>query len=295
MLRRVQARVRDPEQRPAAPGWRRGLYVVIFEHDTRGGRAFDVALLVAILGSVAAVMLESVTPIRREHGPLLRAIEWGFTALFSIEYLLRIVAVRRPARYARSFFGLVDLLAVLPTYLSVLLPGAQSLITIRALRLLRAFRILKLVEFLREAWVLSAALRGSARKIIVFLGAVLTLVVIFGSIMYVVEGGENGFTSIPRSVYWAIVTLTTVGYGNIVPETMVGEAIASAIMILGYSVIAVPTGIMSVELAQATRRSARRTCDTCGASDHDSDAAHCKRCGSRLPTPNEEEQSREPT
>src|SRR5688572_2732650 len=217
---------------PPGPRWRPKLHEVIFEADTPAGKAFDVALLVAILASVLVVVLDSVPSVRAEHGRKLWVAEWGFTILFTVEYLLRLIAVRQPARYARSFFGIVDLLAVLPTYLSVLLPGAQAFLVVRALRLLRVFRILKLGEFLGEARMLILALKASVRKILVFLAAVLVLVLIIGSVMYLVETEtpKSGFTSIPQSIYWAIVTLTTVGYGDIAPQTVLGRILASLVM-----------------------------------------------------------------
>jgi voltage-gated potassium channel len=262
--------------------WRARLHEVIFEADTPAGRAFDVCLLVAILVSVIAVMLESVAGIRREYGGVLRAVEWTLTIVFTIEYALRLVAVDRPWRYARSFFGLVDLLAVVPTYLALLLPAAQSLMVIRAIRLLRVFRILKLAHFLGEAQQLVQALRASRRKITVFLGGVVTSVVIMGALMYLVEGEEHGFTSIPTSMYWAVVTMTTVGYGDVAPKTPLGQFLAAALMILGYAIIAVPTGIVSVELAKTGRAVSRQACPACGAEGHDVDATHCKYCGAHL-------------
>jgi voltage-gated potassium channel len=259
------------------------LHEIIFEADTPAGKAFDVALLVLIILSVIAVMLESSSSVAARFGPELRAFEWVVTILFTIEYLLRLYCVGNPARYARSFFGIVDLLAILPTYLSLIIPGAQSLLVIRALRLLRVFRVLKLAQFVGEAAELSAALRASARKIIVFLGSVLTIVVIVGSMMYLIEGEANGFTSIPVSIYWAIVTMTTVGYGDIAPQTALGKILASAIMIMGYGIIAVPTGIVSVELAGVTKRKiTTQACPDCGAGGHDLDAVHCKYCGAKI-------------
>jgi voltage-gated potassium channel len=262
--------------------WRARLHEVIFEADTPAGRAFDVCLLIAIVVSVIAVMLESVAGIRREYGGVLRAVEWTLTVAFTIEYALRLVAVDRPWRYARSFFGLVDLLAVVPTYLALLLPAAQSLMVIRAIRLLRVFRILKLAHFLGEAQQLVQALRASRRKITVFLGGVVTIVVIMGALMYLVEGEEHGFTSIPTSMYWAVVTMTTVGYGDVAPKTPLGQFLAAALMILGYAIIAVPTGIVSVELAKTGRAVSRQACPACGAEGHDVDATHCKYCGAHL-------------
>jgi voltage-gated potassium channel len=224
-----------------------------------------------------------VPRFRELYGDELRLIEWIFTFLFTAEYVLRLVCVRKPWKYATSFFGLVDLLAILPSYLSFFVAGTQSLVVIRALRLLRVFRILKLAHFVGEARMLHAAIRASSRKIIVFLGAVFTLVVIFGSLMYLVEGPENGFTSIPLGVYWSIVTLTTVGYGDIAPQTVPGKILASIVMIVGYGIIAVPTGIVTVEISSALKHSTRTTaCEQCGADGHATDAIHCKYCGARL-------------
>lgn len=269
--------------KPAA-GWRERLYVVIFEHHTPAGRAFDLALLVLILASVFVVLLESVPAVRLRWGAALRAVEWGFTLLFTVEYLLRLAAVRNPGGYARSFFGVVDLVAVLPTYVSLVLPGSQALLTLRAVRLLRVFRILKLGHFLGEAQVLTRALRASVRKIVLFVAAVLVLVLILGSAMYLVEGPESGFTSIPVSIYWAIVTMTTVGYGDIAPATVLGRMLASLVMILGYGIIAVPTGIVTVEMGRATqaRPEAVRRCPGCELGGHQDDAAFCRRCGAAL-------------
>jgi voltage-gated potassium channel len=270
------------EQSPPS-GVRAWLHEIIFESDTPAGKAFDVGLLWAILLSVFAVMLESVGPIRARYGATIRVAEWGFTVLFALEYVLRLIAVRRPLLYARSFFGLVDLLAILPSFISLLVPGAQSLLVLRVLRLLRVFRVLKLVNFLGEAEVLLTALRASRPKITVFLGAVLSTVVIMGSVMYMVEGEANGFDSIPRGMYWAVVTMTTVGFGDITPKTVTGQFIASVLMIMGYGVLAVPTGIVSVELAAASRRTINpEACPGCGSEGHDVDAVHCKYCGTRL-------------
>jgi len=272
------------EGRPTEPGLRLRLHTIIFESDTRAGKAFDIALLVLIVASIVAVCLDSVESYRASIGPALHFAEWLFTVLFAIEYVLRLVSVRYPWRYARSFFGVVDLLTVLPTPLSLLVPGAQSMLVVRVVRLLRVFRILKLASFLWQATVLLEALRASRQKITVFLGAVLTLVVFAGALMYMVEGPEHGFDNIPRGMYWAIVTLTTVGFGDITPKTTLGQTIASGLMILGYGIIAVPTGIVSVELANASRRFSlsSRACPGCGHSPHDDDASHCKRCGTSL-------------
>ena len=263
-------------------GWRRRLHEIIFEADTPAGRAFDVALLVVILLSVLAVLLESVPGIRRDYGTALHLVEWGFTVLFTVEYVLRLISVTRPAHYAVSFFGIVDLLAVLPTYLALMVPWTQSLMVIRAVRLLRVFRILKLARFLEDADVLLRALRASRRKITLFLGSLVTIVLIVGTLMYLIEGEEHGFTSIPAGMYWAVVTMTTVGYGDITPKTPVGRLLAAFVMILGYSIIAVPTGIVSVELSQASRPVSTQACPACGRQGHDPDASHCKHCGTAL-------------
>jgi len=266
--------------------WRNKLHEIVFESDTPAGKAFDVVLILTILSSLVVVMLESVEKYRVDHGELLLAAEWAFTLLFSVEYIVRLVCVDRPLRYARSFFGVVDLLAILPTFLSLLIPGAQALLVIRALRILRVFRVLKLGNYVRESDQLVHALMASRRKIQVFVFAVLIMVVIFGSLMYFIEGAEAGFTSIPRGVYWAIVTLTTVGYGDIAPQSNIGQAIAACIMILGYGIIAVPTGIVSAELALVARDPSKRAgetdqvaevsgqaCPSCGAGGHRHDAA----------------------
>ncbi len=260
------------------------LHQVVFEADTPAGRAFDVGLLVAIVLSVLTVVLESVATVNAVIGPELRAAEWAFTALFTLEYLLRLAVVRRPLRYAVSFFGVVDLLAALPSWLELLVPGARTLLVVRAFRLLRVFRVLKMAGLLAEGRVLLAAVRASGPKISVFLGAVLTIVVIVGTLMYVVEGPQHGFVSIPESMYWAIVTLSTVGYGDIAPVTPLGKFLSSLLMVLGYGIIAVPTGIVTVELSNATRAGmiSAQACPACGRSGHDPDALHCKYCGARL-------------
>lgn len=268
---------------PASDNWRATIHEVIFEADTPAGKAFDVLLIASILLSVVAVMLDSVAAIRSDYGTTLNAIEWFFTLLFSIEYILRLICIRWPLRYALSFFGIVDMLAILPTYVSLLLPGSQYLLAIRTLRVLRIFRVLKLVQYLGEVAMLTEALRASRRKIAVFVFTVLILVVVFGALMYIIEGEENGFTSIPRGVYWAIVTLTTVGYGDVSPRTSLGQALAAVIMIMGYGILAVPTGIVTVELAQASmRKTNTRSCPDCSAEGHDDDAAHCRYCGAEL-------------
>ena len=262
--------------------WRQSLHEIIFEADTPAGKIFDIALIISILGSVAVVMLDSVAAFRTAYGPLLKYLEWGFTIGFTIEYLLRLIAVGRPLKYAISFFGIVDLLAVLPSYLSLFLPGTRYLLIIRILRLLRVFRVFKLVQYVSEARALVRAMWASSRKITVFLFTVLTMVVVFGSLLYVIEGEKNGFTSIPRSIYWAIVTLTTVGYGDISPQTNLGQTVAAIIMILGYSVIAVPTGIVTVELSRVANSTNTQACPECSREGHDNDAKHCKFCGAKL-------------
>jgi len=271
---------------PAAPpGTLRGdTYEVIFGHEPGWGRTFDALLIVAILGSVAAVMLDSVASMSGRYGTQLALAEWAFTLLFTVEYVLRLWCVRSPRSYALSFFGVIDLLSVLPTYVSVLLPGGQFLAVIRILRVIRVFRVFKLVRFLGEASVLSTALRNARYKIIVFLISVICVVIVVGSVMYLVEGPAAGFTSIPRGVYWAIVTLTTVGYGNIAPITPMGQALAALVMILGYGIIAVPTGIVTAEIA-ALPGSAARTAVPCPACEHvemDPDAHFCRFCGTDL-------------
>ena len=273
-------RTKDKSER----SWRDVLFEVIFESDTRAGKWFDIALIVCILLSVAVVMLESVASVRERHGDLLYALEWFFTILFTVEYVLRLLCVGKPARYAVSFFGVVDLLAILPRYLSVVLSGSRYLAVVRVLRVLRVFRVLKLGHHTREAAVLRQALYASRRKILVFLAVVLTLVVIIGALMYMIEGQTNeGFTSIPRSVYWAVVTLTTVGYGDISPRTAAGQCLAALVMILGYSIIAVPTGIVTAEWSQARQKpTTGQACPACSAEGHDRDAKHCKFCGAKL-------------
>ncbi len=265
-------------------GWRKVAFEVIFEADTPVGKWFDVALILCIVASVAVVMLGSIAGVNESHGRLLNVLEWFFTILFTIEYILRLVCVGNPTRYAVSFFGVVDLLAIVPAYAGLALAGTQYLTVIRILRVLRIFRVLKLGECVGEANVLKRALIASRKKIFVFLFAVLTMVVIIGSIIFLIEGPENGFTSIPKGVYWAVVTLTTVGYGDLSPQTPFGQLLASMVMILGYSIIAVPTGIMTVELTQAAKdkKITSQTCPECSKQGHDPDAAHCKYCGAKL-------------
>jgi voltage-gated potassium channel len=259
------------------------VHTIIFEAHTPAGKLFDVLLIMCILASVVTVMLDSVASFQSTHRPLLRGLEWFFTILFTIEYLLRLWCVGKPLRYAKSFFGIVDLLAILPTYISLLIAGSHYLAAVRILRVLRVFRVFKLATYVDESRRLMTALRSSMRKIAVFLFVVLTLVVVLGSLMYVIESGHNsGFSSIPRSIYWAIVTLTTVGYGDISPQTGIGQALAAVIMILGYSIIVVPTGFIAVEAARDIRPVSTEACPSCSAEGHDPDAQYCKYCGASL-------------
>lgn len=265
--------------------WRDVAFEVIFEADTAAGKWFDIILILCIVLSVAVVMLDSVGSVKADYGGLLKAAEWFFTIIFTAEYILRLLCVRLPARYAVSFFGIVDLLAILPTYISVFVPGRYLVVVrvVRVLRVLRIFRVLNMGQHAKEAALMKEILYASRRKIEVFLLAVLTLVVIIGSLMYVVEGGANGFTSIPRGVYWAVVTLTTVGYGDISPQTSFGQLLAAFVMILGYSIIVVPTGIVTVEYSKASAdRASSQACPNCAAEGHDRDAGYCKACGSKL-------------
>jgi voltage-gated potassium channel len=270
--------------RPEA-GWRLRLYTVIFEADTRAGRLFDLTLIWLILASVAVVVLDSVEAVRVQHGDLFTALEWTFTLLFTAEYVARLVCVRQPLRYVRSFYGVIDLLAVLPTYLAVLVPGLHALIDVRVLRLLRLFRILKLGAYVAEFGAMGRAIAASRRKIFVFLSFVMLVVWVMGTLMYVVEGPTNGFTSIPIGVYWAITTMTTVGFGDITPKTDLGRLIASVMMLLGWGTLAVPTGIVSAEfVAQKVHREpTTRTCRECLSEGHLPNARFCRDCGAELP------------
>ena len=249
---------------PQLRDWRQRLYIIIFESDTPAGRAFDLALIFFILLSVVLVMLDSIPGIHSDIGVWLLAGEWLITILFTLEYLLRLLVARQPGRYAGSFYGVVDLLSILPTYLGIFFPGMHFLTTVRILRILRIFRILKLVPFLGEGNNLWLALKRSRHKIIVFLTTVLTVVIIVGSLMYLIEGAESGFTSIPQSIYWAIVTMTTVGYGDIAPTTPLGQIVASLLMIVGYGIIAVPTGIVTSEMMRPTPPPTGGNCPCCG-------------------------------
>jgi voltage-gated potassium channel len=273
----------DPHQRFGRPdgGWRARLYAVIFESDTRAGRAFDLALIGAILLSVTTVVLASIAPVAQAHGGWLFAAEWFFTVLFTIEYVCRLLCVRHPLRYARSFFGMIDLLAVVPSYMALFLPGAHVLLNVRILRLLRMFRILKLTLYIEEYGMLGRALLASRRKILIFLSVVFMIVFLLGTVMYVVEGPAHGFTSIPTSVYWAISAVTTVGFGDLVPKTDLGRGIASFMMLLGWGILAVPTGIISAEISH--HRRSHRICAGCLAGDHEQSARFCKSCGKALP------------
>lgn len=260
-------------------------FKVIFHHDEGAERSFDLLLIVAILASVVVVLLDSVPAIKDRWHAWLYAAEWFFTLLFTAEYAVRLWVVRQPLRYARSWFGIIDLLAILPTFLSLLFPASASLAVVRVLRLLRIFRVLKLVEYSSEAGLLIEALLRARRKILVFVCTVLTITVVFGALMYVVEGGTHGFTSIPAGMYWAVVTMGTVGYGDVVPSTGLGRMIASALIIIGYSIIAVPTGIYTAELAKGMLANKRKSvrCVECGLIEHEKDAWHCRRCGRALP------------
>lgn len=261
--------------------FRKKLYVIIFRSDTRSGKYFDIMLLIMIVLSILCVFLESVASIRVRYRSIIYFIEWFMTLCFTVEYALRLYSVYEPKRYAWSFYGVIDLLAILPTYLSIFVAGTQYLVVIRALRLLRVFRILKLSRFLSEGQILRTALRGSFYKITVFLTSVIALVTIVGTLMYVIEGEQNGFTSIPMAIYWAIVTVTTVGYGDVSPQTPIGQLLASLLMVIGYGVIAVPTGIVSVEMAKASENGLGQ-CPTCGQRATRLDARYCAHCGNPL-------------
>lgn len=264
-------------------GWRSALYNVIFESDTRAGRLFDTVLIAAILASIAVVIVDSVASIRSRHEHLLDIAEWAFTLMFTAEYVLRLACVRKPLRYATSFFGIIDLLAILPSYFVLLVPEAHALIDIRILRLLRIFRIFKLAIYFGEFRALGEAIAAGRRKIMIFLFIVTMIVLLMGTLMYVVEGAEYGFTSIPMAVYWAIVTMTTVGYGDLYPKTDLGRLIASVMMLVGWGIIAVPTGIISSEMtARRFRPPAARRCPSCLSEGHESDAEFCKDCGAKL-------------
>ena len=266
------------------PAWRTRLQQIIYESNTFAGKAFDIALLILILGSILVVTFDSIDSFHKRYGHIFFKLEWFFTIIFTIEYILRLIAINRPVRYMLSFLGIIDLLAIIPSYLSIVFSGAQSLLVLRALRLLRVFRIFKLTHFLTEMEFLKASIATSMKKISIFMLVVFALVIILGSIMYLVENGENGFNSIPDSIYWAIVTITTVGYGDISPVTPLGKFIASIMMFIGYGIIAVPTGIITTDMALTLRKRkpGHEACPACGKEGHDSDAKYCKFCGSIL-------------
>ncbi len=268
--------------------WRSRLHEIIYETNTPAGKFFDVALLFFIAASLFIVALDSVPEIHASHGNLFWALEWALTVIFTIEYILRLLVINKPLKFVLSPLGIIDLLAILPSYLSVFIPGAQSLLVLRAMRLLRIFRIFKLSHYMSEAQFLTEALRGSLRKIAIFMFTVVTITIILGSVMYLVEGAEAGFTSIPTSIYWAVVTITTVGYGDIAPLTALGKLISSLMMLIGYGIIAVPTGIISSEIVARQRAQQKmenhsgEACPTCSREGHDRNAAYCKWCGSKL-------------
>jgi len=280
MLPGTQEELGRPEE-----GWRRRLYVIVFESETPAGRAFDKVLVVAILVSIAVVIADSVPSLHTRHRTAFDVAEWFFTLLFTAEYVARLVSVEKPVRYATSFFGIVDLLSVLPTYLAIFVPEAHALIDVRILRLLRVFRIFKLTDYMVEIQMLGEALAASRRKILVFLTAVIMVVLILGTVLYVVEGPEHGFKDIPTSVYWAVTTMTTVGFGDITPKTDLGRLIASCMMLLGWGTLAVPTGIVTAEMTVRQQRPVflPRICNQCGATAAATDALYCHRCGTVLP------------
>ncbi len=279
-----QGRERDVWVVPAREqGWRKRAFDIVFGIDTPAGRAFDAALIVAIVTSVVVTMLDSVASVHAYCGGVLQLAEWAFTALFAAEYVLRLVILRRPLRYARSFFGIVDLLAVLPALVSLVLTGTEQLIGIRALRILRVFRVLKLARYVGAAEQMRVALLRSRRKIFVFVTTMLILISVFGAIMYLVEGPTHGFTSIPRAMYWAAVTMATVGFGDLTPSTALGQFITTVMILIGYGIIAVPTGIYAAELTSALSHARlQRHCAACGTRGHDEQARYCHHCGAQL-------------
>ena len=280
-----RSRFFEPEFQPrVTEGWRARWFDIVFHHDSKQARNFDLLLIVAIMASVIVVILDSEEGLQARWSDTFYALEWGFTLLFTAEYVLRLSLVRKPTRYATSFFGVIDLVSILPTYLSLLFAGSQFLLIVRVLRVLRIFRVLKLAEYSSEAGVLLGALTRSRHKILVFLYTILTIVCIFGALMYLFEGPDAGFTSIPIGMYWAIVTVSTVGFGDIVPLTPLGRFLASLLVLIGYSIIAVPTGIYTAELARTIRPQRRQVrCVECGLPDHEADAWHCRKCGRTLP------------
>lgn len=264
------------------------VYEVIFGYESKAGRWFDILLMLLIISSVLAVLLDSIASVHARYGDLLYKLELLYTVLFTVEYALRLYSTTHKRRYIFSFYGIVDLLSILPTYVAFFYPSAVYFIVIRIMRVLRVFRILKLMRYMGEANMLYAALLQARRKIFVFLFSVITLIIIFGALMFIIEGGENGFDNIPQSIYWAIVTITTVGYGDIAPQTPLGQFVAAIAMICGYAIIAVPTGIIGAELMQQvqerekTRRTQGSECTSCKAKGHDLDARHCKYCGNLI-------------
>ena len=262
---------------------RENIKIIIFGTNTKAGKLFDEILIVTIALSIITVLLDSVESYHEQYGNIFYLLEWIFTILFTIEYFLRIYCVRLPSSYVFSFFGIIDLLSIIPTYISVLFPGAQALSVIRVLRVLRIFRVLKLFQYIGEAKNLKTALISSKRKIYIFLFVVMNIVIILGSIMYLVEGEKAGYTSIPKSIYWAIVTLTTVGYGDIAPQTPIGQTISAIIMLIGYSIIAVPTGIITTELTfSKSEPSNNETCSVCDKDDLKKDSLYCRHCGAKI-------------
>jgi voltage-gated potassium channel len=268
--------------------WRHSLYQIVYQANTPAGKGFDIALIILILASVLTIMLDSIAEINREYGHALYVAEWFFTVLFTIEYVLRIFCIHKPLKYIGSFYGIIDLLSIIPSYLGLFLPGAHYLLVIRILRVLRVFRVLKLVRFINQANLLVNALLASRLKIGIFMFTITTLLIVFGSAMYVIEGPENGFTNIPISIYWSVVTLTTVGFGDITPKTDLGRAVSAAVMIIGYAIIAVPTGIFTAELSREMKRqdkAGQRACPRCRNPGHQTDANYCRICGAELPPP----------
>jgi voltage-gated potassium channel len=270
--------------------WRHTLYHIIYQANTPAGKGFDIALMILIVASVLTIMLDSVAEINQKYGETLYAAEWFFTILFTAEYGLRIACIHRPIKYIFSFFGLIDLLSIVPSYLSLFVPGAHYLLVIRVLRVLRVFRVLKLVRFIHQANLLINALLASRLKIGIFMFTICTLLIVFGSAMYVIEGPENGFTNIPVSIYWSVVTLTTVGFGDITPKTDLGRAVSAVVMIIGYAIIAVPTGIFTAELSKEIKRQDNadgRSCPRCRRLGHEKEANYCRICGAELPSSRE--------
>lgn len=280
----METNMAQPEKLSSGPQpWQKTLYDVIFKADTPAGKGFDLLLMLAIVLSILVVMLSSVESIQSVHGVLLRHLGWGFTLLFTVEYVLRLACLKRRRPYVTSFFGWVDFLSVFPTYLSLLVGGGSLFVVVRSLRILRVFRVLKMGGYEKAGATIWNSLKASRQKITVFLLGVMSLMVMIGTLMYLIEGPETGFSSIPVGIYWAIVTMTTVGYGNIAPQTVMGQALASLVMILGYSIIAVPTGIVTVDMAKSAAVKAEpRRCTSCETIGHDADAVYCKSCGTRL-------------